>query len=101
MAFATALIVVLVFLQSDGYFIQRTPLTMLASRAGLQMESGTKATFNGVQIGRVGAGNAVEVGGKTKAKLTLEVDHRYLALIPENVEATISAATVSATGTCP
>jgi phospholipid/cholesterol/gamma-HCH transport system substrate-binding protein len=94
MAFAIALIVTLVLIQADGYFIQRTPLTMLASRAGLQMESGAKVTYNGVQIGRVGAVTAIEVGGKQEAELTLEVDPRYLALIPENVEATISTTTL-------
>ena len=58
------------------------------------MDSGAKVTYNGVQIGRVGAVNAIEVGGKQEAELTLEVDPRYLALIPENVEATISATTL-------
>jgi ABC-type transporter Mla subunit MlaD len=38
--------------------------------------------------------NAIEVGGKQEAELTLEVDPRYLALIPENVRATISATTL-------
>ncbi|MGY4650801.1 ABC-type transporter Mla subunit MlaD [Mycobacterium sp. URHB0021] len=58
-------------------------MTMLASRAGLEMDAGAKATYNGVQIGRVGAVKAIEAGGKQEAELTLEVDPRYLALIPE------------------
>jgi phospholipid/cholesterol/gamma-HCH transport system substrate-binding protein len=47
-----------------------------------------------VEIGRVGKVEQVNVGGEPQAKITLEVDPKYLDLIPKNVEADISATTV-------
>jgi hypothetical protein len=57
-------------------------------------EPGAKVTYNGVEIGRVGKVEAFTVGGQPKAKITLDVDPKYLKLIPKNVEATINATTV-------
>src|SRR5689334_18191806 len=94
MAFVLVLTVALVFLQYHGDFLRRTRLTVMASRAGLLMEPGSKVTYNGIQIGRVGTVDAVEIGGKPRARLTLDVIPRYLALMPRNVDATISATTV-------
>ena len=38
--------------------------------------------------------DAVDVGGEPRAKITLDVDPKYLKLIPKNVDADISATTV-------
>ncbi|PBA19037.1 MCE-family protein MCE1A, partial [Mycobacterium intracellulare] len=90
-----AVIFTLVYIQFRGGFTPKTELTMLASRAGLVMDPGSKVTYNGVEIGRVG-GKITETvrDGKPAAKFTLEVYPRYLALIPSNVNADIKATTV-------
>ncbi|WP_201406408.1 MlaD family protein, partial [Mycobacterium intracellulare] len=49
-----AVILALVYIQFRGGFTPKTELTMLASRAGLVMDPGSKVTYNGVEIGRVG-----------------------------------------------
>jgi phospholipid/cholesterol/gamma-HCH transport system substrate-binding protein len=87
-------IVVMVFLQFRGDLTPTTDLTLMADRSGLSMDSGSKVTYNGVQIGRVGAVDAVYVGGAAKAKLTLKVDPKYINLIPANVDADLKATTV-------
>ncbi|MGV0836580.1 MCE family protein [Mycolicibacterium thermoresistibile] len=107
-----AVVLALTWGQFRGAFTPVTPLTMLAARAGLVMEPGTKVTYNGVAIGRVGEITAVPaeitavpaeipaVGGAevpdevTKAKFRLDVDPRFVALIPANVHAEIKATTV-------
>ncbi|MDT5237043.1 MAG: phospholipid/cholesterol/gamma-HCH transport system substrate-binding protein [Mycobacterium sp.] len=86
--------IVLVYFQFRGDFLNRDQLTMMSARAGLSMDPGAKVTYNGVEIGRVGSVDAVDVGGEPRAKITLEVDPKYLNLIPRNVEADISATTV-------
>ena len=86
--------IVLVYFQFRGDFLDRDKLTMMSARAGLSMDPGAKVTYNGVEIGRVGSVDAVDVGGEPRAKITLEVDPKYLNLIPKNVEADISATTV-------
>ncbi|MDM4143298.1 MlaD family protein, partial [Mycobacterium sp. FLAC0960] len=60
--FITLLVVVvlgviftLVYIQFRGGFTPKTELTMLAARAGLVMDPGSKVTYNGVEIGRVGS----------------------------------------------
>jgi phospholipid/cholesterol/gamma-HCH transport system substrate-binding protein len=87
-------VLVLVYFQFRGSFTPKTQLTLLSSRAGLVMDPGSKVTYNGVEIGRVAGVNAVSVGGVPKAKLTLEVNPRYISLIPANVDANIKATTV-------
>jgi phospholipid/cholesterol/gamma-HCH transport system substrate-binding protein len=89
-----ALVLVLVYLQFRGDFTPKTELTMVASRAGLVMEPGSKVTFNGVEIGRVASISEIESDGKPAAKLVLNVDPRYIPLIPANVVANIEAATL-------
>jgi phospholipid/cholesterol/gamma-HCH transport system substrate-binding protein len=89
-----ALVTSLVYLQFRGTFLPTTPLTMVAGRAGLVMEPGTPVTYNGVQIGRVGGIEEVERGGEPAAKFTLDVNDKYLDLIPANVNAEIKATTV-------
>src|SRR5215813_12981252 len=83
-----------VYSQFRGVFVPKTKLTMLASRAGLVMDPGSKVTYNGVEIGRVAAISETQRDGKPAAKFTLDVYPRYLNLIPANVNADIKATTV-------
>jgi phospholipid/cholesterol/gamma-HCH transport system substrate-binding protein len=84
----------LVYVQFRGGFTPKTKLTMLASRAGLVMDPGSKVTYNGVEIGRVGSISETTRDGKPAARFTLEVYPRYLKLIPANVNADVKATTV-------
>ena len=94
LAVITIIVLVLVFLQFRGDFLPRTQLTMMAARSGLSMDPGAKVTYNGVEIGRVGEVEQVTVGDEPRAKIILDVDPRYIDLIPQNVNADISATTV-------
>jgi phospholipid/cholesterol/gamma-HCH transport system substrate-binding protein len=87
-------LLVLVFLQFQGRFIPRTQLTMMSDRAGLSMDKGGKVTFNGVEIGRVAGIQEVRVNGEPKARFTLDVDPKFIHLIPKNVVAQLKATTV-------
>ncbi|MCA2241344.1 MCE family protein [Mycobacterium sp. WUMAC-067] len=89
-----ALVLGFVYGQFRGDFTPKTNLTMLAARAGLVMDPGSKVTYNGVEIGRVGSIAETVRDGKPAAKFTLEVYPRYLKLIPSNVNADIKATTV-------
>ena len=89
-----ALVLILVYLQFRGNFTPKTELTMVASRAGLVMEPGSKVTYNGVQIGRVASISEIERDGRPAAKLVLNVNPGYIKLIPANVAASIEAATL-------
>jgi len=89
-----ALVLWLVYLQFRGDFTPKTPLTMMSSRAGLVMDPGAKVTYNGVQIGRVASISEVQQDGKPAAKLTLDIDPKYMKLVPANVNARIVATTV-------
>jgi phospholipid/cholesterol/gamma-HCH transport system substrate-binding protein len=86
--------IVLAFMQFRGDFLKREKLTMISSRAGLSMDPGAKVTYNGVEIGRVGQVEQVNVGDQPRAKIILDVDPKYLKLIPKNVDANITATTV-------
>lgn len=88
------LVLTLVYRQFRGDFTPKTQLTMVASRAGLVMEPGSKVTYNGVEIGRVAAISEMERDGRPAAKLALDVNPRYVDLIPANVVANIEAATL-------
>ncbi|MGK2853977.1 MAG: MCE family protein [Microbacteriaceae bacterium] len=90
----SALILSLTWLQFRGFFEKRVQLTVMAERAGLAMDPGSKVTFNGVPIGRLTEAAVVTVREVPKAKLTLDVDPKYLSLIPSNVEAELRATTV-------
>jgi phospholipid/cholesterol/gamma-HCH transport system substrate-binding protein len=94
LALLTIAVLVFVYMQFRGDFLDREKLTMMSARAGLSMDPGAKITYNGVEIGRVGAVDAVDVGGEPHAKLTLDVERKFLHLIPKNVEASIQATTV-------
>jgi phospholipid/cholesterol/gamma-HCH transport system substrate-binding protein len=88
------LVLALVYWQFRGDFTPKTELTMVASRAGLVMEPGSKVTYNGVEIGRVAGISEMERDGIPAAKLMLDVNPRYINLIPANVVANIEAATL-------
>jgi phospholipid/cholesterol/gamma-HCH transport system substrate-binding protein len=90
----SALVLFLVFGQFRGDFTQKTKLTMVASRAGLVMDPGSKVTYNGVEIGRVDSISEIQRDGKPAAKFTLDVYPKYVALIPVNVTADVRATTV-------
>ncbi|AQT78052.1 MCE-family protein MCE1A [Mycolicibacterium litorale] len=87
-------IVVVVYLQFRGDFTPKTRLTLMSPRAGLVMDPGSKVTYNGVEIGRVTGVDAVERDGTTQAKLSLDVNPKYVALIPANAIAEVKASTV-------
>ncbi len=91
---ACALVLALIYGQFRGDFTAKTRLTMVGSRAGLVMDQGSKVTFNGVSIGRVAAISEIEHDGKPAAKFALDVDPKYVGLIPANVIAKIQATTV-------
>jgi phospholipid/cholesterol/gamma-HCH transport system substrate-binding protein len=94
LALITITAIVLVYFQFRGDFLKREQLTMISARSGLSMDPGAKVTYNGVEIGRVANVDEVSVGGEPRAKITLDVDPKYLKYIPKNVDANISATTV-------
>jgi phospholipid/cholesterol/gamma-HCH transport system substrate-binding protein len=89
-----ALVLALVYGQFRGDFTPKTKLTLVATRAGLVMEPGSKVTYNGVAIGRVAGISEIERDGRPAARLMLDVDPKYVKVIPANVVATIEATTV-------
>jgi phospholipid/cholesterol/gamma-HCH transport system substrate-binding protein len=88
------IVIVLVYFQFRGDFLPTTKLTLMSARAGLSMDPGSKVTYNGVEIGRVASVDEVNVGDVPQAKIVLDVDPKYLDLIPKNVNADVSATTV-------
>ncbi|TVS87432.1 MCE family protein [Mycobacterium helveticum] len=89
-----AAVLALVWLQFRGEFTPTTALTMLAPRSGLVMDPGSKVTYNGVEIGRVASISEIERDGIPAAKFVLDVNPKYIGLIPANVDANIKATTV-------
>ncbi len=89
-----AILVAFVIMQFRGSLTPKTELTMVSSRAGLVMDPKSKVTYNGVEIGRVKDITPTMQDGKEAAKLTMEVDPKYIKLIPANVVADIEATTV-------
>jgi phospholipid/cholesterol/gamma-HCH transport system substrate-binding protein len=83
-----------IYLEFRGDLTDKTQLTLLSPRAGLVVEPGSKVTYNGVAIGRVARIEMVDDQGTPRARLTLDVDHRYIDDIPANVAADIRATTV-------
>ncbi|MDT5349778.1 MAG: phospholipid/cholesterol/gamma-HCH transport system substrate-binding protein [Mycobacterium sp.] len=80
--------------QFRGSFTPKTKLTMVAPRAGLVMDPGSKVTYNGVQIGRVSSISEITRDGKPAARVVLDVTPKYIEHIPANVAAAIKATTV-------
>ena len=89
-----ALLLGLIVAQFRGAFEPNAPLTLLASRAGLVLDPGSKVTFNGVPIGRLASIDVVTVDDNPEAKLILDIKPQYLKLIPRNVTAELRATTV-------
>jgi phospholipid/cholesterol/gamma-HCH transport system substrate-binding protein len=89
-----ALVTTYILLQFRGKLTPKTELTMLSSRAGLVMDPNSKVTYNGVEIGRVTKVLPAEVDGSPAAKLLLEVDPKFIKLIPSNVNGDIQATTI-------
>ena len=89
-----ALVGALIYAQWRGELTPKTPLTMVSDRAGLVMDPGSKVTYNGVEIGRVSTISAINRDGKQMAQLNLEIQPKFMKLIPANVDAQIKASTV-------
>ncbi|MGV0994088.1 MAG: MCE family protein [Mycobacterium sp.] len=89
-----AVITTFVMLQFRGKLSPKTQLTMMSSRSGLVMDPASKVTYNGVEIGRVSKIMAVTDDGKEAAKLVMEVDPKFIKLIPANVQGDIQATTI-------
>jgi phospholipid/cholesterol/gamma-HCH transport system substrate-binding protein len=89
-----ALLCLGVLLQFRGSFTPTTRLTLFTARAGLVLDRGAKVTYNGVQIGRVADISEITRDGVPTAALALDVDPKYIRLIPANVSAAITATTV-------
>ena len=89
-----ALITTFVFLQFRGKLTPKTELTMVSSRAGLVMDPQSKVTYNGVEIGRVSAVLPTTSDGRPAAKLVMQVDPKFIKLIPANVNGDIQASTI-------
>ena len=89
-----AMVGAFIYAQWRGLLTPKTSLTMVSDRAGLVMDPGSKVTYNGVEIGRVTDVLALNRDGKQMAQLDLEVQPRYVDLIPSNVDAQIKASTV-------
>ncbi|HEX7321747.1 MAG TPA: MCE family protein [Mycobacterium sp.] len=89
-----ALILSVLYVQFRGGFTPKTSLTMVSARVGLMLDPGGPVTYNGVQIGRVASVSEVQHNGKPAAKIILDVNPKYVHLIPANVNADILATTV-------
>jgi phospholipid/cholesterol/gamma-HCH transport system substrate-binding protein len=89
-----AAVVALVSIQFRGGFEDPEKLRLIAGRSGLSMDPGSKVTYNGVEIGRVVGIEAIDSDGVQKAQVTLDVNRKFVNLIPANVDAEIKASTV-------
>ena len=89
-----AVILTFVILQFRGTLKPKTEVTMLSSRAGLVMDPNAKVTYNGVAVGRVAKIEPTQVDGKEAAKFSLQLDPKFLHLIPANVDGDIQATTI-------
>ncbi|MGV0849289.1 MCE family protein [Mycolicibacterium phlei] len=96
MSLLAIVVLVFVYLQFRGNvpWMPHEQLTLSATRSGLSMDPGAKVTFNGVEIGRVVKIVEESDDGEPRAKITVDVNPKYLKLIPRNVDATIDATTV-------
>ena len=90
----TAIVVTFILLEFRGKLTKTTQLTMLSSRAGLVMDPQSKVTYNGVEIGKVTQVLATTQDGKQAAKVIMEVNPKFLNLIPANVQGDIRASTI-------
>jgi phospholipid/cholesterol/gamma-HCH transport system substrate-binding protein len=88
------LIGLVLYSQFRGDLTPRTKLTMVAARAGLVMDPGSKVTYNGVEIGRVSSISEINRDGKPAAQVVLDLTPKYVNMIPANVAAEVKATTV-------
>ena len=84
----------LVFMLFRGDLSATTRLIVESGRSGLVLDPGAKVTFNGVPIGRVSDIDMVSRDGVPGARLTAQIQTRYLTVIPANVRAEVSASTI-------
>ena len=56
-----------------GEFTPKAKLTLVAARAGLVIDPGSKVTYNAVEIGRVSSISEITRDGRPAAKLLLDV----------------------------
>ncbi|HEX7827297.1 MAG TPA: MCE family protein [Mycobacterium sp.] len=89
-----SMIVLVLCLQFRDELRPSTHLTLISSRSGLTMDPGSKVTLNGVQIGRVANVEAIDLDGATKARVVLDVEPKFISLLPKNVDAEINATTI-------
>jgi phospholipid/cholesterol/gamma-HCH transport system substrate-binding protein len=89
-----ALVIGFLLLQFRGKLTPKVQLTMMSSRSGLVLDPNSKVTYNGVEIGRVTQILPASSEGRPAAKLLMEVDPKYIKLIPSNVEGDIEASTI-------
>ncbi len=89
-----ALVSTLVYLQFRGRLQDTTALTVHSGRAGLVLDPGARATYNGVVVGRVSEITAVAGADGMSARLTVDVESRHIAVMPANLVADISASTI-------
>jgi phospholipid/cholesterol/gamma-HCH transport system substrate-binding protein len=87
-------VLALTYGQFRGAFTSTTPLTMMSPRAGLVLDPGSKVTYNGVEIGKVARLDEIDVAATPNAKITLDIESKYIGLIPKNVYAEVKATTV-------
>jgi virulence factor Mce-like protein len=74
-----------------GEFVTSAPLTVIADRAGLVMNTDAKVQLLGVQIGRV---SSIEELPNGQAALHLAIDPTQLRTIPANVMVNVASPTV-------
>src|SRR5258708_33880201 len=80
----TIAVVVLVYFQFRGDFLDRDKLTMMSARAGWSMDPGAKVTYNGAEIGRRGKVEEGKVAEQNRAKTPLEGERTNFNRIPKN-----------------
>ena len=94
LALTAAIALTLIWFQFRGSFRTSTELYVLASRAGLSLDPGSKVTYNGVPIGRLRALDVVPVEAvRSAARLVLVIDPKYLNTLPRNVDVRLQATT--------
>ena len=86
--------IVLVYFQFRGDFLDREKLTMMSDRSGLSMDPGAKVTYNGVEIGKVGAVSETTVGDPAEGEDHAGGGPQVPQADPANVDAKINATTV-------
>lgn len=87
-------VMTLIYLQFRGALTPSVQLTVLAPRAGLVLDPGSKVTLDGVPIGRVTRVELISDEEVPSARILVDVDPKYLPVLPVNVETTITASTV-------